>query len=231
MKTKLLLFTLFLTLSQFASAQQTDSSNYSNALGVIASPVLGNFFYSNMELPVGIIYKRQHRLNTAFRFTILGKYNDYERTTKYFSPNNWNKQETYVQVTAGYEWQVDLGRRWALYYGAEAGSFFSNASFDDLMHERHPQNFKVWTGHGFENKRGILIRPFAGVSFKITDRFHISTETGIIARHQRREVDSTEEIIFAPSGEFFQGVYEHHVVKENSINYQPLSNISLILRF
>jgi hypothetical protein len=232
MKTKFLLLALLLCACLTASAQTPDSVFYRHSLGVIASPVLDNLLTANRELPVGLIYKRQHKMNGAFRATLLAAHDSYKFTSIYRQPDENDKtRNSYLQITGGYEWQLPLDGRWRFYYGAEVGAFLDRKVQDDLSYRQTDNGDAIYTYYAVDEKRGVLLRPFAGIILQLSNRIYLATETAILARHQRRDSDTKEKMNIISSNEVLLDVHSNGIWRENILTYQPLSNVSILLRF
>ncbi len=232
MKTKILFLALLLCLTQFVNAQTTDTPFYKHHFGIVASPTLQKVFTNNTSLPVGLIYKRQGNGNGMFRSTLIGSQNsydhianqntehDYENTFKHFS----------VQLTGGYEWHMPLNGKWAIYYGAEAGpnyrwniSEYQNSYLNssDQGSISHSQQYRTF---------GAIIRPFSGIAYQVTDRLYIATETAIVASLSRTKNKMTDEQTSSVDHSSTETERTYKTDRSN-INYKPISNISLLMRF
>lgn len=232
MKSRITLFVLLLCVCQFTSAQSQDSTYLRHSLGIITSPVLNNIFSSNRELPVGIIYKYQLTPNSAIRTTILGSFNNYKFTSKFGSPDNYNKNYTlYSQFSIGYERHIPLKSSWMVYYGAETGPLMLREVKKELSFRPSDVGDTQYTLDVVDETRGLFLRPFLGITFRVSSRFFLATETAIVARHQRREFNSVIATRHLSSGETLSGYRENGIWHENSLKYQPISNVSLLLRF
>lgn len=231
MKKELTLLALLVCLCQLTKAQTTDTSSYKHHFGIVASPTLEKVFTNNSSLPVGLIYKRQSNNNRMFRSTLIGSRNSYNQSVDV--PNStssnlstWNGFN--VQLTVGYEWNMPLNNKWLLYYGAEAGPTYGwnnsknqNPYFDSSGQGTvsHSQKYRTVGG---------IIRPFSGLAYQITDRLSIAAETAIVASFYRSRNKMIDEHI--TSG--YQSSNEHSYKTDgSSINYKPISNISLLMRF
>jgi hypothetical protein len=226
---KKLLFSLaLLCLSLSASAQQADTAaTHRHHIGIIATPMLDKLFTSNQELPVGLIYRWQHRPNATFRATLIGSHDSQEYTSKgtYAYSNFYNN---FLQITGGYEWNLSISNIWSFYYGTEGGLFFRNTETkNSLSLQDDASQYHQFT---LEEKNGFLLRPFAGIMLRIGKRFYLATETAILARYQRQEYNS-QITSLSTSGETLTVQNSHGIWKTTSVKYQPLSNISFGLKF
>lgn len=231
MKIKLSLFFLLLCLCQYANAQNADTAFYRHHIGIITSPILEDILTSNRELPVGVIYRLQHKANSTFRATLMGSHNNLKFSST-FSPNERKERiNTYLQFTGGYEWQQPVNSNWQFYYGAEAGAFIRRMTTNDPDPIIYSYDPAEWTIDVVEQTLGIFMRPFAGIALKLSRRLYLASETAILVRHQRREANA----FITPRNLLQQGDWPHNyangIWRDNSIYYQPLSNISLLLRF
>ncbi|WP_242921117.1 hypothetical protein [Pontibacter liquoris] len=223
MKIRCTLLTLLLIFVRFAYAQTPDTTSYKHHLGIIASPTLHKVFDSNRELPVGLIYKRQIKANAAFRATLVGTTSMYEHSSP--SPNNKSTSENsyfHVQLTGGYEWQVPLSNRWELYYGGEAGPVYGRS-----VSKNRSGNSDYYNGTTVKDNSynvGAVVRPFAGIAFQINSRLYIATETAIVAYYHTGKYKTHT----ASYGNTSDGTSKYSYA---NIKYQPLSNLSLLLRF
>lgn len=230
MKTKLILFLLFFCFCQYAGAQSADTAIYRHHIGLISSPVLKNILTSNRELPVGLIYKWQHKANGAFRATLLGSHHDYKFTS---TSSNENKEKimSYLQLTGGYEWQLSVNRTWQFYYGAETGAFVRRMTTNDPDRSEYPYDPAEATVEVVDQTLGIFMRPFAGISLKLSRRLYLASETAVLVQHQRRESNGFISPRNSLSGGEEPFNYANGIWRDNSIRFQPISNVSLVLRF
>lgn len=231
MKNKLLATLALLALGWPTLAQTTDSVNYQNQLGIIASPQLDKFFTANRTLPVGLIYKRQIKPDQAVRLSALGAYRRQTFTSTIF-PENLNTITTsLLQVMAGYEWQKELSKRWILYYGSDAGIIFNN----NIKNDDEPTSV-FWQRGATRNYRAedkfltLSIRPMAGIKLKVFSKIYLSAETTLSASFNRHEFDSNLEIVFYDTGET-TGEHQNGIWKNYSLQYLPISNIQFIYHF
>ncbi|WP_299822317.1 hypothetical protein [uncultured Pontibacter sp.] len=226
MKTKLTLLVLTLCLCRFAHAQTADSSTYKHSLGIIASPTLNKLFENNSSLPIGLIYKRQHKANTAIRATLSGRFDqsahDTEQPLKRKEASE--NRGSYLQLTGGYEWQMPLGNRWQLYYGAEAGPSYGKSTYEFKSDQVDYYNSSKYSSEYSYTNYGVLLRPFAGVTFQLSKKLVIATETAIIGVYSHSE-NTSKQLVFDDNNR------QTTNADVTYITYKPLSNISLQVRF
>lgn len=220
---KLLL--VFLLTAYCSFGQTSDSIYYRYSLGIIASPVLDKLFSSNRELPVGLIYRLQVQSNANMRISFLASHDNESFTSSGINYKaNWSNN--YFQIAGGYEWQQPLSSKWVLYYGIEGGALADITKSDSPVN--FPDDITQYTRKTIDKSVGVLLRPLAGLNFNLSDNIYISTETAILIRRQRREINSD---VFASSGGTESVEKSNGIWKKNKIKYQPLSNISISLRF
>ncbi|WP_299705546.1 hypothetical protein [uncultured Pontibacter sp.] len=118
-----------------------------------------------------------------------------------------------------------------VYYGAETGPLMLREVKKELSFIPSDVGDTQYTLDVVDETRGIFLRPFLGITYKISNRFFINTETAIVAQLQRREFNSVIATRHMSSGETLSGYSENGIWHENSLKYQPISNVSLLLRF
>jgi hypothetical protein len=226
MKTRTTLLLLLFCVCFTAKAQTLDSlAHYRHSLGIITSPALAKLFSSNRELPIGLIYRLKLRSDANLRISFLASH-DNENFTSSGTNYKANWSNSYFQITSGFEWQQILSGRWILYYGIEGGALADITKSDSPVN--FPNDKIQYTRKTFDKSIGILLRPLAGLNFKLNDKIYIGTETAILVRSQRREINTD---IFASSGETESIEKSNGIWKTNKIKYQPLSNILISLHF
>src|SRR5688572_18908671 len=180
MKNKLLTLLAVCGLSLPAFSQTSDSVQYKNQLGIIASPSLQYLFSANQSLPVGLIYKRQVKTNEAWRLTVKGSYNNqYKPNGPFYSNSNYISQKNtyfFAETLVGYEWQKELTKRWTFYYGADAGVRYSSYKVDfDFTNYSPDQNGPTGFGYGNTSSQNYVLQPMAGIKFNLSSRDRKST--------------------------------------------------------
>ena len=225
MRFTLTLLGLLLCACLTASAQAPDSLNYRHSLGIVASPVLDKLFTSNRELPVGLIYRLQVQSNANMRISLLASH-DSENFTSSGTNYEANWSNNYFQIAGGYEWQQPLSSKWVLYYGIEGGVLAGIIKSDSPFN--FPDDITKYTRKTIDKSVGVLLRPLAGLNFNLSDNIYISTETAVLIRRHRREINSD---VFNSLEKAVPVEQSNGIWKKNKIKYQPFSSISISLRF
>lgn len=194
---KLLSLTIALSLSaSMAAAQTPDSVTYKHQLGLTASPQLDKFFKTNRSLPLGLIYKRQVKLNQALRARLVGRYRNVDTTNTLGYVDGTSNRLWELSAFGGYEWQKKLGNRLEWYYGAELGTGWSRQESHikyNGIDERGPflfQNSFIIT------KWQVQARPFLGLQFKAFSNVRIFVESAAPLSYQRRRDEGAT--VFTP---------------------------------
>ncbi len=121
-----------------------------------------------------------------------------------------------VNSAIGYERYVHFGKRWNLYFGADAVYNYSYSA-----------GRNQWTSINFREdmtvRHGIGVSPMVGVQFIISPRFSVATETSLSVMYSWDKNERNHE----PGTE-----YDHHG-KGNSLNtrFLPPTNIQVRLHF
>ncbi len=225
MKNNFLLLLALLTISIPSFCQTSDSVSYKNQIGIIGG----------QGGTIGIIYKRQVKPDAAWRFTQSGNYNSYANPT---AQNNsdifytYKESGLYLQTLIGYEWQRQVGNKWTLLYGTDAGFGYGKNSSDYDFEDVRPtpgtfstfQNYKAST-------QTYILKPMAGIKFDVNPRFYLALESSLSLNYIRKK-DKTFETSF-PEGQSEPVTKELRNANTRSfnMNFSPVSNIQLGYKF
>jgi hypothetical protein len=230
--------------AQTAPAPTDSARSYKHQLGLTLSPQFSNLFTPNRVLPLGLLYKRQLRPGRALRLRLTAYYSRHDTASAggafYIQQLGPDARAWELNALAGYEWQHQLGRRWQLNYGLEAGIGFHSEHRDYTNHYSNPIGFdgagpytdtdvgfrdlSRWQGQG---------RGFAGLSYALSSRLRLFAETGVGVsyRHQNSWGSYTTTVDNPNYSVSPGGIYRDHIINTWRLNYFPVQVLGLASRF
>lgn len=209
-------------------------------LGLTISPEFDNLFTANQVLPLGLLYKQQHRPGRAWRLRLTAHYSRHDTASAggafYIQEKGPTARVWEVNAFAGYEWQHQLGRRWQWYYGAEAGLGYRSEHRDYTNYYHNPTGFNgggpyTNTDVGFRDlsRWQVQGRGFVGLSYALTSRVRLFAETavGVRYRHQKSWGSYTTTVDNPNYGVSPGGTFRDLVKKTFRVHYQPVQIIGI----
>lgn len=168
LNSSLLIILLFASSDLFAQ-RKDKPGKAQKVIGINITSTLAGFFNSGgQDIPKDPflfsfkVDKGDHALRFGLDFSVDHNESSVSNTFR-------NVQEDDFKIRGGYEWQMPISNRFTMHYG-----------FDGLLtyyYQKTGVDFFPSNLSSFEKTRGIGGGPFLGVTFQLTDRVSLSTET------------------------------------------------------
>lgn len=182
-------------LGQSISPSVDTAHAHARTFGLTASPQLDNLFTANRSLPIGLLYTRQLTPAKSLRLRLVGllAYADSSNfvddiigiTNSYVTGPSYRRWQ--LQVFAGYAWQRPLSRRFSLDYGLEVGLGYQRQGFSSSRRYPYPPGgFVVDYDERTTQDWQVQVRPFAGISYRLTARLRLFAETALPITYTRQ---------------------------------------------
>lgn len=191
--------------ASFTAAAQTpapaDTARlYKHHLGLTASPVLDHFFTANRSLPVGLLYKRQTRLNALWRFGLVLN-QDYSRRDENNPPPlpfvKSNAEYTYnswgVSISVGRELTRRFSSHWIGTIGADLNLGFSKYTHKYSSQGAGDSSMGIPPSEKRDESRNryyqTSLTPFIGLRYNLWPSLYMSAESAISLSYLREATD------------------------------------------
>lgn len=214
-------YLIFLLITSHVQAQHAlsyDPLQYKNQLGINASYFISQFInfdgYGYNEYPPYMLTYRRICEPGNIRVAIGAEYNSEEVESRYdYDSTIYTNVDYNFAVTAGWEWDVAVSKRWWIYYGADLGTYM-------LFENNEADNFSDGYAEATESKDiRLSVGPFVGIRFDLTPRISLTTETSLKVYHGAVDVHRS----FTPSSADYPALPDETepTVKSTFTTYLP----------